>query len=184
MKVSDLIPNLYKNNLEMNNIIYSEENEFENNLKSKIDITFNNTFISKANEKGISNFENMLNIKPNISTETIEFRRERVISRLVSQIPYTERFLINKLNSMLGKGNWNYKIDYNNYTLTIESLIPGRAWYLELLEFLKSIIPCNIDWQVIIYSASWNIVKDHFSKWNDLSSMTWEEVMNGEWLIN
>ena len=56
MKVSNYVPDLYKNNLEMNNIIGSEEVELEINLKPNIDNAFKDTFAIEATEKGIENF--------------------------------------------------------------------------------------------------------------------------------
>ena len=73
MKISDYLPSLYKNNLEMNNIILTEENELENGLKLDIDNSFLNSFISTANEKGISQYEEIFGIKPNPETETLDF---------------------------------------------------------------------------------------------------------------
>ena len=184
MKVSDYMPKLYDNNLEMLNIINSEEYELENNLKKDIDNSFADTFAIKATEKGISNFEEIFNIKPNLYTEDLEFRRERIINRLVSKIPFTERYLISRLNVILGEGNWTYEIDYNNYTLVINSIIPGRSWYNELQDFLRTIIPVNIDWTVIIYAASWDLVRQHFETWDDLynANLTWQELADAEWL--
>ena len=92
MKISDYLPNLYNNNLEMNNIIITEEYELENNLKPSIDNSFLYIFISTANEKGISQYEELFGIKPNPAIETLEFRKERVISRLISKIPFSERY--------------------------------------------------------------------------------------------
>lgn len=181
MKLSDLVPNLYNNNLEMNNIIYSEEQELENNLKKDIDDKFVDTFAIKATEKGIANFEKIFNIKSNTYTEDLAFRRERIMSRLVSQIPYTEKYLIHRLNAILGQGNWDYTIDYNNYNLTINSLIPGKDWYREILDFLNKIIPCNMKWSLNVYQASWGIVKDTFTVWNNMLDMTWQEVMDGQY---
>lgn len=184
MQVSNYMPDLYKNNLEMNNIINSEEIELENGLKPDINNSFNNTFIKNANLKGIEQYEKLFNIQPDVLNETIEFRRARVLNRLITQIPYSERYLIAKLNEMLGEGTWTYEIDYNNYTLVINSIIPGRAWLNELNNFLKRIIPCNIDYSVVIYSATWSLIKDNFATWNDIKTtdMTWEELMNAEWL--
>lgn len=181
MKISDLVPNLYKNNLEMYNIIMSEEKELETNLKKNIDNSFLDTFASQATENGISKFEQLFNIKPNPYTETLQFRRERIMNRLVSALPYTEKFLINKLNSMLGEGNWNYEINYNTYTLKIYSLRPGKGWYNELLNFLKQVVPCNIEWSVTVYAATWGIIKDSFTSWNAIKEMTWQELMDAEW---
>lgn len=182
MKISNYLPNLYKNNVEMNNIIYSEEQEFENRIKQDINNRFNDTFAIKATEKGISKFETLLGIKSDSIKESINFRRTRIINRLVSSIPFTETFLINQLDNILGKGNWSYNIDYNNYTLDVYSLLPGDEWYQELLSFFTRIVPCNIQWKVTIYSATWNQVLNKFETWNDISNMTWEEVMNGEWV--
>lgn len=180
MKISDYVPKLYKNNLEMNNLIDSEEQELEHNLKPNIDNAFKDTFATKATERGISQFEELFDIKPS-ADDTITLRRQRVLNRLIRQIPFTERFMQQKLNEMLGEGNWNYTIDYSTYTLTINSIIPGRSWYLELVSFLDGIIPCNIDYEIVIYAASWDLVKSYFPTWEDISTMTWQEVMDAEW---
>lgn len=181
MKVSNYVPDLYKNNLEMNNLINSEEIEFETNLKPNIDNAFKDTFAVVATEKGIENFEELFDIKPN-DDDALTLRRQRVLNRLIRQIPFTETFMKNKLNEILGVGNWTYTIDYNTYKLTINSIIPGRTWYIELVNFLDVIIPCNIDYEVIVYSASWDLVRNNFATWNDLTNMTWQQVMDAEWL--
>lgn len=126
MRVRDYMPLLYEQNVEMNAIMDSETEEFENGLKLKIDTSFNNTFIKNADEQGISNYENILNIKSNPADESIEFRRERVINRLTTSIPFSETFMINRLNEILGEGQWNYTLDYNDYTLTIRTLVPRK----------------------------------------------------------
>ena len=181
MKVSDLIPNLYNNNLEMNNIIYSEEDELEN-LKQNIENRFIDTFASKATEKGIQNYENIFDIKANPYTEDLNFRRERIMNRLVSSIPYSIDYLIRRLNVILGEGKWEYIMDYANYTLTISALTPGKNWYNEAIEFINKIIPVNIKWSVNTYKASWAIVKDHFTNWNAVKEKTWQQILDGEYL--
>lgn len=181
MQINDYVPEMYNKNLEMYNIINSERDELENNLKPSIDNSFIDTFANKATEKGITNFENILNIAADPMTESLDIRRERVMNRLITQIPYTERFMISKINGILGEGTWSYNMNYNNYTLTITSSIPGRIWYGELISFLNRIIPCNIKVNIEIYSATWDLVKDTFNTWDELSDMTWEQVMNAEW---
>lgn len=185
MKISDYMPNFYKNNIEMNNIIYSEEDELENNLKSSIDNSFNDTFPIRLTINGIRKYEKILNIVSDESSESLEFRKERILGRLISKIPFTERYLSNYLDNLLGASNWSYTIDYNNYTLDIQSLIPGKLWYAELINFLSNVIPANIVWTVTIYSATWNAVNNHFNNWNEInnSNMTWQELMDGEWSV-
>lgn len=184
MKVSDYLPNLYNKNVEMNNIIYSEEDELENKLKPYVDSVFKNTFSILADENGISMFEDMLGIPSDPIDEDLDFRRARVISRLRSSIPFTEKFLQESLDNYLGENNWTYTLNYNNYTLVINSLKPGNAWYRELLTFLDSIIPCNIDWSVILFAATWQQVQDTFGTWQTIydEEMTWQDVLDGEWI--
>ena len=135
MKISDLVPNLYNKNVEMNNIINSEELELENNLKPKIDDRFADTFVTIATEDGIKKFEDLFNIKSNPLTESLELRRQRVLNRFISAIPYTERYMINKLNSMLGEDNWDYTLNYTAYTLTINSLVPRKTLVSRINKF-------------------------------------------------
>lgn len=127
MQVSDYLPKFYENNREMQNLVDSEEYEFEHNLKLDIDNSFKDTFALAATETGINNFEKMLGIRSDETTETSEFRRRRILSRLISSIPFTETFLKNRLDSMLGEGNWEYTISYSTYTLTINSIQPRKC---------------------------------------------------------
>lgn len=185
MKVSDYIPKLYNKNLEMTNIINSEEEEFENNLKPNIDNSFRDTFPVIATEKGIENYEKIFSILPDKETESLEERRQRIIYRLNSHIPYTLEALIIQLDDILGHDNYTIDYDFENaLTLEVTSLIPGRLWYTELIQVLDQMVPCNIDWSVEIYSATWQLVMDNYSTWQDIydTDMTWQELMDAEWL--
>lgn len=181
MKLSDYVPDIYEINLQFNNIINSEEIELEK-LKKLIRQAFENNFIKTSNLQGIKDFENILNIQADPETEDIEFRRERLFSRLTTKPPFTERFMQNKLNEIMGEGNWRYDIVYNDYTLDIYALHPGKLWFNELYHLMEVIIPCNILWTIHIYSIIWQAVLDNTESWNDITEMTWQEVMEGEWL--
>jgi len=127
MKISDYMPHIYDKNKEMNNIINSEEEELENGLKLEIENSFKDTFAKIATENGLAKFETILGIKVDKETETLDFRRKRIINRLVSQAPFTETYFINKMNEMLGEDNWDYELNYGTYTLTINSTKPRKC---------------------------------------------------------
>lgn len=182
MKVSDYLPDLYKFNIEMNNIINSEEIELESGLKPDIDIAFKNNFVTTADEQGIEQFEKILNIEYG-SGESLDFRKQRIFLRLNSDIPFTETYLVNQLNKILGKGNWSYNIDYNSYTLVVSSIIPGKNWKDELIAFLDRTIPCNIDWNIEYYETSWGVVYDNLTTWEDVYNIgTWQDIIDGEYI--
>lgn len=184
MKINNLVPKLYNNNVEMNAIINSEAKEFEQIAELQIQTNFENTFIKIADEEGITRFEKLFNIVANPQTENLEFRRQRLWNRLNTSPIYTERYLQNKLNELLGQNNWRYDIVYNDYTLDIYSLRPGKIWLNELKALLQKIMPCNILWTIHIYSITWQAVYDNVDTWQDLYdlNLTWQEVMEGEWI--
>lgn len=182
MKVNKLLPNLYNNNIEMKAIVNAENIEFEEVFEAQIQNNFKNTFIATANLDGIERFEKLLNIDANPETEDIEFRRQRLFNRLNTNPLFTERYLQEKLNEIIGENIWYYEIEYNDYTLDIYITRPGKAWLEELTKLLEKIMPCNIEWTIHIYAITWQAVKDNTTTWNDLIEMTWQEVMEGEWI--
>ena len=93
MKLSNYVPKLYKNNVEMYNIIDSEEKEFENNLKTDIDNIFKNTFVKTTNIDGIKRYEQLLGIQTNSSD--INYRRANILSKLGTSGNLTYKWLDN-----------------------------------------------------------------------------------------
>lgn len=182
MRIIDYKPHIYDNNAEMNALLNSLNIEFENNTKNNITKIYNNTFIKLADVQGIEQFEALFGIVALPDTESLDFRRQRIIMRLNSQLPYTYRYLEQKLNDILGEGNWEATLTYNTYTLEINLVVPGKEWYGELINLLDTVLPCNIEYIINIYKANWNQVKEHFSTWNDISSMTWQEVLDAQWI--
>lgn len=184
MKIREYLPQLYDDNTEMQALAYSEELEFENTLKPSINNSFKDNFIKVATINGIEKYEKIFGIIADPSTESIEFRRQRVLSKLLSQIPFTERFLQAQLDIIIGPNQWTYNIDYNNYTLDIYITVPGRSWLNTLKEFCDAIIPCNIITNINIFAAAWQQVKETFTDWQDVKDTcsTWQDVLDAEWL--
>lgn len=182
MKINKLLPNLYNNNIEMNAIANAEDKEFELVFEAQIQTNFENTFIATADLAGIERFEILFGIEADPETEDIEFRRQRLWNRLNTTPLFTYRYLRMKLDELIGVGNWYDILIYNDYTLDIYVTRPGKAWLNELRKLLEKIMPCNIVWTIHIYAITWQAVKDNTTSWNDLTEMTWQEVMEGEWI--
>lgn len=182
MKVNKLLPNLYNNNIEMNAIANAEDKEFELVFEAQIQNNFENTFIATADLAGIERFEILFGIEADPETEDIEFRRQRLWNRLNTTPLFTYRYLVSKLNELIGVGNWYEVLNFNAYTLDIYVTRPGKAWLNELRKLLEKIVPCNIVWTIHIYAITWQAVKDNTTSWNDITEMTWQEVMEGEWI--
>ena len=117
MKVSNYLPKFYKNNVEMYNIISSEETELENNLKQDIKNAFDNTFAKISNLDGIKRYEDLLDIQ---STSTdIEYRRANILSKLGTSGNLTYKWLDNNLKNLVGEGNYQIVLENNIYKISI-----------------------------------------------------------------
>lgn len=103
-----------------------------------------NQYVLTASVRGIEAHEDSLGIKANPLTESLEFRRERIINRLSMMPPFTMRFLKRKLDDIIGVGKWTAHIDSDNYTLYIESAAANQLWFHEILVTLARSKPANI----------------------------------------
>lgn len=145
MKISDYLPKLYKNNLDMINIINSEEEEFENGIKLDIENSFKNTFALIATEAGIRRYEQLLEIPLDENKDDIEYRRARVLAKLGTSGVLTYKWLENNLLALVGKDN--YQIDLNNldYILTINIADIFLNTANTLYNIYRPLIPSNLE---------------------------------------
>lgn len=141
--LDSFVPHIYKDVTEMDAIIDTEQ---ENLSVAQMEASqaFANTFVLTANYEGIEMFELMLDIIANPDTETLEFRRQRILNRITLAPPFTFRFLKKRLDDIIGKDAWNAHVDFDNYTLYIESSAINQNWYQELEFTINQIKPCNL----------------------------------------
>lgn len=141
--LGSFVPHIYKDVTEMDAIIDAEQRQLSS-AQTEASQAFANTFVLTANYEGIEMFEMMLGIIADPATESLEFRRQRVLNRITLSPPFTFRFLKRRLDDIIGKGAWNAHVDFNNYTLYIESSALNQNWYQELEFTINQIKPCNI----------------------------------------
>lgn len=144
--MSDLkqyLPWLYKDVVEMDALMDTEDSLFSKLMDEYIRGR-DNQYILTADEYGIRIFEDIINIVPDPSTETLDFRRQRLISRFRTQPPFTFRWLQGKLNEIIGVGKWNAWVDNENYTLYIESTAENQKWFQEIAITVGNTKPANI----------------------------------------
>ena len=141
--LGSFVPHIYKDVTEMDAIIDAEQEQLSY-AQAQASQAFANTFVLTANYEGIEMFELMLGIISDPTTESMEFRRQRVLNRIALAPPFTFRFLKKKLDDIIGKGAWNAYVDFNNYTLYVESFVVNQQWFNELRITINRIKPCNL----------------------------------------
>lgn len=178
VKMKRYFPRFYDGYVEIDAIIDTEDKAFE-----EIGVNFrraiNNQFIKLADETGISAYEVLFDVIADPSTETLEERRDRLLNR-VSVIPYyTTIFLRNRLDSLIGAGLYNLIIDYDNYTLYLESAAKNQLYYNEIAVLMSNIKPCNI----VFINMPLVLQQIFVSEQVNVSKLTYNYVLGGQWKL-
>lgn len=140
-----LLPPWYREVLDYQEICQTETAQFEA-LADEIIGVADNFFFQTMDEGAVSMWEQVFHIVPNPSTESLDFRRARVLNRITTRPPYTLGFLYQKLDELIGPGEWTVTVDYPNYTLYIESAAQNQNYATELAFTINRIKPAHIVW--------------------------------------
>ncbi|MGL4875187.1 MAG: putative phage tail protein [Clostridium sp.] len=141
MMIEKRIPKFYEAIYEIDSLL-AVENILFKELQSEINKALDNNFIMTAAANRIKEYEKILSI-PETSND-INFRRERVLNRMAMNMPFTMKSLKQKLDSLIGADNYSMYIDYNNYTLYVESKILNQTWFTETFITVNKMKPANI----------------------------------------
>ena len=140
-----LLPPWYREVLDYQELCRTESAQFET-LADEIIGVADNFFFQTMDEGAVSMWEQVFQIVPNPSTESLDFRRARVLNRITTRPPYTLGFLYQKLDELIGPGEWTVTVDYPNYTLYIESAAQNQNYATELAFTINRIKPAHIVW--------------------------------------
>lgn len=141
--IIDYLPDWFKDIVELQAICATEKQQFEL-LAEAINAVADNFFFQTMDEGAISLWEQLFNIYPNPQTESLDFRRKRLINRISTRPPFTLAFLYQKLDELIGNGRYTVRIDYPNYTLYIEASADNQQWANEVAYTIGKIKPAHI----------------------------------------
>lgn len=128
---------------EFNQIMNAEDLLLQNIEEKQKDILHEN-FLETATAYGIKKYEAMFKINTDLLNEDLEFRRLRLKNKRLDRIPFTYRFLCNKLDSLFEKENYELKLVNDIYTLNMEINTFDWSIFNEIVENFRYIIPCNM----------------------------------------
>ena len=148
-------------------------------LAEEINRVADNFFLQTMDLETVQMWENIFRIVPNPATESLQFRRDRIINRISMRPPFTLRFLYQKLDELIGPGLWNVTVDYPNYALYIESNVDGQGYSQELIYTINHIKPAHITFINSPVAMSGIVLSERVSE----ISYTWNYVLNGQWLL-
>ena len=138
-----LLPPWYQRILDYQQICQAEQVQMEA-LATEIAAVANNFFFQTMDAGAVSQWEQIFRITPNPATESLEFRRARVLNRASTRPPFTLQFLRQKLDELIGPGEWTVTVDYPHYTLYIESSAENQQYATEVAYTIGRIKPAHI----------------------------------------
>ncbi len=127
--------------------------------------------ITTATERGIARREKILGIVPQ-DTDSLEDRRYRVLTQWYDTYPYTENNLRERLNNLVGEGN--YELTVTPTRCTCKLALARKLQYETVEKLLEKIVPLHIVLDVQLMYNTWG--KLSATKWNDESTKTWKTI--------
>lgn len=141
-----LLPNYYHGVSEANELM-RVENELFDKLKDQTKITVDNQFVTTCDANMLTIWEGLLQINSTVDVD-INFRRERIVNRLLMRSTFTLWSLKERLSTILGN-NYELIIDYGNYELLIETTADSQAIFNEMIITVYRTKPANIIFRLV-----------------------------------
>ena len=176
-RVREYVPAIYKDVLEMDTLtdVHDQLLDLEDTFLTDLE---DSQFVVTAPLTAIKEYEKLLKIVAK-NTDTIEFRRERIINRLSMTPPFSLPYLRQKLDSIIGLNKYECYIDYNDYTLYIESSAEEQTWAEEIYVTINKLKPANIVFvnkPLIVYN---NIISEEI----ELTERVYNYKLGTTWVL-
>lgn len=140
--LTEYLPEWYRPVLDYQAILAAEETEFTG-LEAEVLAVYGNMFFRTADAGTISMWEAVFKITPDPS-DSLEFRRERILNRISMKPPFTIRFLENQLDRLIGEGEYTITVDPANYTLIVDTVSANQPYAIEVSYTINHTKPAHI----------------------------------------
>lgn len=124
-------------------ILCSTEQAEIDTLQSCIDEVLNAQFVSEATENGITRYEKIFGIVPQ-DTDTLDERRFKILTKINTQLPYTERQLKRLLAALCGENGYKMKINYAGFVIEVKVELTAKRSLTAVQELLLDTVPANM----------------------------------------
>lgn len=138
-----VLPEWYKDIEEYQQIVQAEGAQGRTML-SDMTAVKKNFFFGTMEEAAVAEWENVFGIIPNLQTEDIDFRRDRLISRMTINPPFSVRYLQNRLDELIGKDKYVLTVDGPAYTIYVEASAKNQSYAIEVSHMINMIKPAHI----------------------------------------
>ncbi|RJX40051.1 DUF2313 domain-containing protein [Paenibacillus pinisoli] len=172
------LPDFYKVIKDFQQLDHTESNELDS-LQDAVDQLFNDQFVMTAGQQSIRRREQMLGIKADPTTESLDFRRRRILNRYQTKPPFTIRYLQQQLDMLVGPGMTIVSIDPHAFVLTVTTNLDNANVFREVLHTIDTIKPANLVYQQNTAIADGIGLDEYVGK----RIITWNYKLDGSWKL-
>lgn len=158
-----LAPDIYNENKNMLDIYEAQKTEL-GRYEAIIYRIFLNNYVKHADLEGVRRLEAIFYIKANEATETLEFRKARLLNKFAFLPPFTKIYLNRLLNNIFGEGNVIVFIYYDERRLEVDIENIDEILINQIIKEIRQIIPANMileKYQVIPYTHRY--LRNHYT---------------------
>lgn len=176
IRMLDYYPDVIKRIVEFKALMYSEGFEIDF-IKSDINLTLNDAYLSTMNESRIAEWENLLGLNYDV-TNAVEDRRERVIAAIRGKGKLNTQLINTIVGAFTNGGTARSYIKDSVLYVKINPPVDNKQYkYLNVEEALKASVPAHLGLVVSRNYATWGEIKDNFSSWESVYALDdWESL--------
>lgn len=145
-RLLEYLPDIYHEVIDFVELTDTETQEVIS-AEQAIGTLFADQFVTEASEQAIKRREKMLGIQADPTTESLDFRRKRLINRYSTKPPFTVRYLQQRLDFLVGAGLTIVSVDPQAFILTVTTNIDNAALFKEVERTVKVTKPANMLYQ-------------------------------------
>lgn len=142
VEIRGRFPRVYDHFIEIDDLSFSEQKLFEAGQLEYLAL-HNNQWVITANIEGVQQYEKMFDLLPSAS-DSLSLRKERIINKLSTAPPYTFRYLKQRLDLLVGAGDYTIILIPNDRHITFIFHIGERGKLDEIIKMLVEILPANL----------------------------------------
>ncbi|MBD3917639.1 DUF2313 domain-containing protein [Paenibacillus sp. PR3] len=144
-RVLGYLPPFYKEIQDFVELSDTESMELES-LAQAVQRLYADQFVTTSGAGAIERREAMLDIQASPS-ESLEFRRLRILNRYQTKPPFTAQYLQERINYIAGKGKAVVSVEPSLYRLTVTTAIDDAPVFGEVERTIATLKPANMGYR-------------------------------------
>ncbi|MGG3278853.1 putative phage tail protein [Paenibacillus solani] len=173
-RILPYLPEYYQEFLEFRELAQTEDIELDQ-LETAVQQLFDDQFVMRSSIQAIKRREMMLGIQADPTTESLDFRRQRIMNRYQTKPPFTVRWLQEQLDQLVGLGMTVVSVDVENFILYVTTNIENANVFREVQHTIQTIKPANMVYQQNTSLSDAIDLKERIAK----RTITWNYKLDG-----